>query len=59
MHALYHRHPFSEEDIKNIVCPLLSTEGITMLSKVYETSLVDVTDLDDSRYTMLKKFSEV
>lgn len=60
-HALYHRQPasFSDEDLQDIVCPLLSTDGIQLLEHVYTSSCADLPDLDEAQYSMLKKQTEV
>lgn len=59
MHALYHRTPFSDDDVSRLVCPLLTSSGIDMLASIFASSAVDHENIDETKYIMLKKLSEV
>ncbi|KAK4988631.1 karyopherin [Elasticomyces elasticus] len=39
--------------------PLLQSDRIALLRQVYQESLVDPTDIDEQKYTLLKKLSEI
>lgn len=59
MHALYHRSPFPEENIVKLVCPLLTSDGIALLTRLLQSLRIDPEAIDERKYAMLKKLSEV
>ena len=59
LYALYNRSRFSEDDFKDIVGPMFKSETIILLKQLHEWLRVDPTDIDDSKYAMLKRLSEV
>jgi exportin-5 len=59
LHSLYHRAPWPEESITILACPVLSTDGLGLLTRFYESACGTSDDIDDEKYTMLKKFAEM
>lgn len=59
LYTLYNRSRFSEDDFKDLVCPMYRQEIISLLKRLYEWSVVDATDIDEEKYLLTKKFSEV
>lgn len=59
LNTLYNRSRFSEDDFKELVCPLFSNDVIVLLRRLYEWSVVDAVSIDDGKYLLSKKFSEV
>lgn len=59
LHALYSRSNFEIEDFQQLVHLMYQTDHLTLLRKLYEWSIVDANDIDDTRYTISKKLSEV
>ncbi|KAL9100932.1 MAG: hypothetical protein Q9163_003747 [Psora crenata] len=58
LYALYNRTRFSEADFKDIVGPMFRPETIALLRQLYEWLQVDPTDIDEIKYSMLKRLSE-
>ncbi|KAF4221066.1 hypothetical protein CNMCM6457_002100 [Aspergillus fumigatiaffinis] len=59
LHALYSRSNFEIEDFQPLVHLMYETEYLTLLQKLYEWSVVGPDDVDDTRYTISKKLSEM
>ncbi|GIJ87516.1 hypothetical protein Asppvi_006424 [Aspergillus pseudoviridinutans] len=59
LHALYSRSNFEIEDFQPLVHLMYETEYLTLLQKLYEWSIVGPDDIDDTRYTITKKISEM
>lgn len=59
LYALFNRPRFSEDDFRDIVGPMFVSDVLNLLRQLYEWLLVDPTDIDDSKYLLLKRFSEV
>ncbi|KAF7170009.1 hypothetical protein CNMCM6106_004870 [Aspergillus hiratsukae] len=59
LHALYSRSNFEIEDFQPLVHLMYETEYLTLLQKLYEWSIVGPDDIDDTRYTISKKLSEM
>ncbi|KAL2219423.1 armadillo-type protein [Thermoascus aurantiacus ATCC 26904] len=59
LHALYSRSNFEIEDFQQLVHLMYQTDHLTLLRKLYEWSIVDANDIDDTRYTISKKLSEL
>ena len=59
LHALYHRVNYSREEIEQLVCPLMRSDGVKLLRKTYERLSVEIDDLNEAKYTALKRLSEV
>jgi exportin-5 len=59
LHALYSRTYFQEDEFLALVCPMYSAESVNLLKRLYEWSVVDATNVDEEKYLLSKKFSEV
>ncbi len=59
LYALYNRSRFSKGDFADIVGPMFRSETINLLKQLYQWLLVNPTDIDDAKYLLLKRFSEV
>lgn len=59
LYNLYSRSKFSEEEFRDLVLPLFGPESLGLLRKLYEWSVVDASNIDDEKYLLSKKFSEV
>ncbi|MCJ1467281.1 hypothetical protein MMC07_005905 [Pseudocyphellaria aurata] len=59
LYTLYNRSRFTEEDFKDLVCPLYGQDIIELLRRLYEWSVVDATNIDEEKYLLSKKFSEM
>ncbi len=59
LHALYHRSQYGDDDVVDLVCPLFSTEGVELLRSTYNSCYIDIEDLDEEKYWLLQKLSEV
>lgn len=47
------------EDFQPLVHQMYETEYLVVLRKLYESSIVGPDDVDDTKYTLSKKLSEV
>lgn len=59
LYDLYYRNKLSDEDFQSLVIPVLESNTINLLSQLYKWLEVDPSDIDDAKYLLLKKFSEV
>lgn len=59
LYSLYYRSKFSQDDFNSLVIPMFDSGNLTLLQNLYQWLVVDPTDLDDAKYLLLKKFSEV
>ncbi|KAI9801654.1 MAG: hypothetical protein M1833_002336 [Piccolia ochrophora] len=59
LHTLYCRPLLRDEDFLLLVCPMYRPEAINLLSKVYQSTYVDPSDIDESKYALSKKLSEM
>ena len=59
LYTLYYRTKFSEEDFQSLVGPMFETSTLDLLRQLYQWLEVDPAEIDDSKYLLLKKFSEV
>jgi exportin-5 len=62
LHAVYNRHhPLNDEEFVELVCPMYTPGSVRLLSEVYKWTLSDmnVNDLDEQKYSLCKKLSEL
>jgi exportin-5 len=59
MHALYSRTSFNDDEFLDLVVPLYDAKYIELFSQLFEWSTVDAEDIDDDKYQVGKKLSEV
>lgn len=59
LHALYSRSNYMLEDFQPLVHQMYETEYLVVLRKLYEWSIVGPDDVDDTKYILSKKLSEV
>ena len=57
--ALYNRPRFSEDEFKDIVGPVFRSDTVQLLRRLCQWLLVDPNDIDDRKYLLLKRLSEV
>ncbi|KAL8851064.1 MAG: hypothetical protein Q9221_003960 [Calogaya cf. arnoldii] len=59
LHVLYNRTRLSDGDFKELVVPMLMHDTVDLLQKLYDWSCVNATDIDEEKYLLLKKLSEL
>lgn len=59
MHIVYNRTRLSEDELKELVVPMFMHDIVDLLQKLYDWSCVDATNIDEEKYLLLKKLSEV
>ncbi|KAI1848332.1 hypothetical protein JX265_008887 [Neoarthrinium moseri] len=59
MHALYSRTSLVDQEFLDLVVPLYNSQCIELLTQLFEWSTVDAEDIDDDKYQVGKKLSEV
>ncbi|KAL8711046.1 MAG: hypothetical protein Q9220_004427 [cf. Caloplaca sp. 1 TL-2023] len=59
LHTLYTRQRIVDEDFQEIVGAMLRDDTIELLRRLYEWSCVDATDIDEEKYLLSKKISEL
>ncbi|KAI1826300.1 ARM repeat-containing protein [Xylaria intraflava] len=59
LHALYSRVTFNKEEFLDLVVPLFDAQYVTLFRQLAEWSVVDPNDLDDDKYQLSKKLSEL
>ncbi|KAI9743344.1 MAG: hypothetical protein M1818_003190 [Claussenomyces sp. TS43310] len=57
--ALYLSSQFSDEDFSALICPMYTSENVNLLRRLFEWTRVDPRDIDDEKYTLSKKLSEM
>ncbi|KAJ5192543.1 hypothetical protein N7449_008685 [Penicillium cf. viridicatum] len=59
LHALYGRNTIGSEDSHELVCLIFESEYLVVLQRLYEWSIVGPDDVDDPKYLISKKLSEM
>ncbi|KAI9894139.1 MAG: hypothetical protein M1814_003993 [Vezdaea aestivalis] len=59
LHNIYMRSPMTDEDFRELVLPMFQTDTVLLMRKLYEWTIVDVTDIDEEKYLLSKKLSEL
>ncbi|KZF21826.1 hypothetical protein L228DRAFT_248578 [Xylona heveae TC161] len=59
LHSLFSRAYLQDDDFFATVCPMYRTEVVNLMKSLYERSIVDVTDIDESKYILLQKLVEL
>lgn len=59
LHALYSRSSIDVEEFQPLVHLIYETEYLTVLQRLYEWSIVGPNEVDETRYTLSKKLTEV
>ncbi|GAW17865.1 hypothetical protein ANO14919_073320 [Xylariales sp. No.14919] len=59
LHALYSRTNLDEDEFLELIVPLLDSQYVTLFRQLFEWSIIDPDDLDDDKYQLSKKLSEL
>ncbi|MCJ1378061.1 hypothetical protein MMC17_001157 [Xylographa soralifera] len=57
--ALYNRPNYTDEDVRDLVWPLFKHETVDTLRTLYQWSIVDANNIDEEKYLLCKKLSEM
>lgn len=59
LHALYGRSNMGNEESHGLVCLMFEPDYLNILQSLYQWSIVGPEDMDESKYLISKKLSEV
>ncbi|KAL8779897.1 MAG: hypothetical protein Q9213_006719 [Squamulea squamosa] len=59
LQVLFNRTRLSEEECRELIGPMFMHDTIDLLQKLYDWSNVNATDIDEEKYHLLKKLSEL
>ncbi|EHK23256.1 uncharacterized protein TRIVIDRAFT_147266 [Trichoderma virens Gv29-8] len=59
LYALYCRSNFTDEEFRDLVAPMYSSASIRLFKELIDRSAVDADDVDEDKYQILKKLSEM
>jgi exportin-5 len=61
LQAIYNRHHLHNDEFVELVCPMFTPGSVSLLREVYSWTLSDMNihDLNEQKYTLCKKLSEV
>lgn len=59
LYVLYYRTKFSADNFEHLVAPMFEADNLDLLKKLYQWLSIDPSNIDDAKYLLLKKLSEV
>ncbi|KAI9735950.1 MAG: hypothetical protein M1834_001416 [Cirrosporium novae-zelandiae] len=50
---------FEDDEFRALVCPIYQKDTVSLIEKLYEWSIVDATNIDEAKYLLSKRLSEM